>query len=141
VQTALREEFGKDASAIIAKLKAGESLSDEELGAHDTIQDLVDNNGVEVESLDGWSSADNDTFTIAVMQFGSAFWIAASEFDDIAYFDTLEGAKAAAERIRGKSVRICEAGQPLCHCNRERDESSDEGYSPRHMNRSRGCLS
>jgi hypothetical protein len=44
VQTALREEFGKDGSAIIAKMKAGESSSDEEVGALDIIHDLVRNN-------------------------------------------------------------------------------------------------
>lgn len=43
VQTALREEFGKDASAILAKLKAGESLSDEALGVDDSPYDLVHN--------------------------------------------------------------------------------------------------
>ena len=30
VRTALRKEFGKDGSAIIAKMKAGEALTDEE---------------------------------------------------------------------------------------------------------------
>jgi hypothetical protein len=97
VQTALREEFGKDGSAIIAKMKAGESLSDEELGAHDIIHDLVHNNSVVADSLAGRSRACNDTFPINVMQFGSVFWIEAPEFDDIGYFDTLEEAKDAAE--------------------------------------------
>jgi hypothetical protein len=31
------------------------------------------------------------------MQFGGVFWIAAPEFDDIGYFDTLEEAKGAVE--------------------------------------------
>jgi hypothetical protein len=57
VETALRKEFGKDASAIIAKLKAGESLSDKELGAHDISFDLIHNNSVASDSLEGWSSA------------------------------------------------------------------------------------
>jgi hypothetical protein len=94
VQTALREEFGKDGSTVIAKMKAGESLSDE---AHNVILDLVHNDAVEADSLAGWSSSCNDTFPINVMQFGSVFWIAAPEFDDIGYFDTLEEAQAAAE--------------------------------------------
>jgi hypothetical protein len=97
VQTALRDEFGKDGSAIIAKMKAGESLCDEELGAHDTIHELVRYNSVVADSLAGWSSACDDTFPINVMQFGSIFWIEAPEFDDIGYFDTLEEAKGAAE--------------------------------------------
>jgi hypothetical protein len=97
VQTALREEFGEGSSAIIAKLKAGESLSDEELGAHDTIHDLVHNDSVGADSLEGWSSACDDTFAINIMQFEIVFWIEAMEFDDIGYFDTLEDAKAAAE--------------------------------------------
>jgi len=97
VQTALREESGKDGSAIIAKMEADESLSDEELGVHDIIHDIVHNNSVVTDSLAGWSSADNDTFPINVMQFGSVFWIEAPEFDDIGYFDTLEEAKDAAE--------------------------------------------
>jgi hypothetical protein len=96
VQTALRDEFGKDGSAIIAKMKAGESLSDEKLGAHDIILDLVHNNSDVADSLAGWSSAYDDTFPINVMQFGSVFWIEAEEFDDIGYFDTLEEAKGAA---------------------------------------------
>src|SRR5262249_44142524 len=97
VQTALREEFGKDGSVIIAKMKAGESLSDEELGAHDIIHDIVHNNSVVTDSLAGWSSADNDIFPINVMQFGSVFWIEAPEFDDIGYFDTAKDAKEVAE--------------------------------------------
>jgi hypothetical protein len=87
----------KDGLAIIVKMKAGESLSDEELGAHDTIHDLVHNDSIVAYSLEGWSSACNDTFPINVMQFGSVFWIEAPEFDDIGYFDTLEEAKDAAE--------------------------------------------
>ena len=97
VQTALREEFGEHGSAIIAKLKAGEPLSDEELGAHDTIQNLVDNNSVVADSYDGWDSSCDDTFSIDVMQFGSVFWIRAQENDDIGYFGTLDDAKVAAE--------------------------------------------
>jgi len=97
VQTALTEEFGKDASAIIAKMKAGGSLSSEELGAYDVIYDLVHNDSTVADSLDGWSSACNDTFSINIMQFGSVFWIAAVEFDNIGYFDTLEEAKGVAE--------------------------------------------
>src|SRR6516225_23891 len=97
VQTALREEFGKDGSAIIAKMKAGESLSDEELGAHDTIHELVRDDSIVADSIAGWSSACDDTFPINVMQFGSVFWIEAPEFDDIGYFDTLEKAKDAAK--------------------------------------------
>jgi hypothetical protein len=104
VQTALREEFGKDAPAIIAKMKAGEPLSDEELGAHDIIHDLVHNDSVEADSLEGWSSADNDTFGINVMQFGSVFWIQAMEFDDIGYFDKLQNAKEAAEANYGPYI-------------------------------------
>jgi hypothetical protein len=97
VQTALRKEFGKHAPAIVSKMKAGESLSDEELGAHDTIHDLIQNNSVVADSLAGWSSAYDDTFAINIMQFGSVFWIEAMEFDDIGYFDTLKDAKEAAE--------------------------------------------
>jgi hypothetical protein len=97
VESSLRKEFGKDASAIIAKLNAGEPLSNEELGAHDIINDLVRNDSVMVDSLAGWRSAYNDTFSIDVMQFGSVFWVEAQEFDDIGYFDTLEKAKDAAE--------------------------------------------
>ena len=97
VQIALRKEFGKDVSAIIAKMKVGRVLSNEELGAHDTIHDLVHNSSVVADTLAGWSSACDDTFSINVMQFGSVFWIEAPEFDDIGYFDTLEDAKAAAE--------------------------------------------
>jgi hypothetical protein len=97
VQTALRKEFGKHAPAILAKMKAGKSLSDQELGAHDTIHDLVSNNSIVADSLTGWSSADDDTFGINIMQFGSVFWIEAPEFDDIGYFDTLEDAKEAAK--------------------------------------------
>ena len=97
VQAALTEEFGKDGLTIIAKMNTGETLSDEELGAHDIIHDLVHNNSVVPDSLAGWSSASDDTFSINVMQFGSVFWIEAPEFDDIGYFDTPEDAKAAAE--------------------------------------------
>ena len=97
VQTALRKEFGKHASDIVAKMKAAEPLSDEELGAHDTIYDLIRNNSVVADSLAGLSSAAADTFGINIMQFGSVFWIEAMEFDDIGYFDTLEDAKEAAE--------------------------------------------
>jgi hypothetical protein len=97
VQTALRKEFGKHGSAIIAKMKAGESLSDVELGAHDIVDDLVHNNSDVANSLEGWSSADDDTFAINIMQFVTAFWIEAPEFDDIGYFGTLEEAKSAAE--------------------------------------------
>ena len=97
VQAALKEEFGKDGLTVIAKMNAGETLSDEELGAHDIIHDLVHNNSVVADSLAGWSSASDDTFPINVMQFGSVFWIEAQEFDDIGYFDTLEEAKDAAE--------------------------------------------
>jgi hypothetical protein len=75
VQTALRKEFGKHASE-----------SDEELGARDTIYDLIRNNSVVADSLAGWSSAAADTFGINIMQFGSVFWIEAIEFDDIALF-------------------------------------------------------
>jgi hypothetical protein len=97
VQTALRKEFGKHAPAIVVKMKTGESLSDEEVGAYDTICDLVRNNSFVADSLTGWSSADDDTFGINIMQFGSVFWIEAPEFDDIGYFDTIEDAKEAAE--------------------------------------------
>jgi hypothetical protein len=97
VQTALSEEFGQDASAIIAKMKAGESLSDEELGAHDVIHDLVHNNSIAADSLYGWSSSINDTFAINIMQFETVFWISAMECDDIGYFDTLQDAKESAE--------------------------------------------
>jgi hypothetical protein len=97
VQTALREEFGKDGSAIIAKMKAGELLSDKELPAHDIIHDLVHSDSVVADSLAGWSSASDDTFPINVMQFRSVFWIEAPEFDDIGYFHALEEPKDAAE--------------------------------------------
>jgi hypothetical protein len=97
VQTALIKEFGKDGSTIITKMKAGESLSYEELRAHNTIHELVHNDSVVADSLAGWSSACNDIFSINVMQFGSVFWIEAPEFDDIGYFDTLEQAKGVAE--------------------------------------------
>ena len=98
VQAALTEELGKDGLTIIAKMNAGETtLSDEELGAHDIVHDLVHNNSVVADSLAGWSSASDDTFPINVTQFGSVFWIEAPEFDDIGYFDTLEEAKDAAE--------------------------------------------
>jgi hypothetical protein len=97
VLTALREEFGKDASAVIAKMKAGESLSDEELGAHDIIHDLVHNNSIAADLFEGWSSARDETFPINVMEFGIVFWIEAPEFDDIGYFYTLEDARDAAE--------------------------------------------
>jgi hypothetical protein len=97
VQTALEAEFGKNVSAIIAKMKAAESLSEEELGAHDIISDLVRNDSVAADSIDGWSSAYNDTFSINIVQFGSVFWIEAAEFDDIGYFGTRQEAKDAAE--------------------------------------------
>jgi hypothetical protein len=97
VQTALRADFGKDASAIVAKMKAGGSLSDEELRAHDIIHDPVHNNSIAADSLEGWSSDRDDTFQIYVMEFGIVFWIEAPEFDDIGYFYTLEDARDAAE--------------------------------------------
>jgi hypothetical protein len=78
-------------------MKTGESLSDEEVGAYDTICDLIRNNSFVAVSLTGWSSAADDTFGINIMQFGSVFWIETMEFDDIGYFDTLEDAKEAAE--------------------------------------------
>src|SRR6266481_7585127 len=90
VQTVLRKEFGKRAPAIVAKMKTGRSLSDEEVGAYDTVCDLIRSNSFVADSLTGWSSADDDTFGINIMQFGSIFWIEAQEFDDIGYFDTLE---------------------------------------------------
>jgi hypothetical protein len=96
VQTALREEFGEGSSAIIAKMKAGESLSDEELGAHDTIHELVHNDSVVADSLEGRSSADDDTFAINIMQFETVFWIQTID-EDIGYFDTSEAAKDPAE--------------------------------------------
>ena len=99
VQTALTEKFGKDASAIIAKLKADAALSDEELGAYDIIYNLVGNDAIVADSLHGWSSAYDDIFPINIMQFGSVFWVAASEFDDIGYFDTLKHAKGVVESV------------------------------------------
>ncbi len=97
VQIALREKFGKVASVIVAKMKAGEPLSDEELGAHDIIHDLVHSNSIAADFFEGWSSARHDTFPISVMEFGIVFWIEAPEFDDIGYFYTLEDARDAAE--------------------------------------------
>jgi hypothetical protein len=72
-------------------------LSDEERGAHDVIHDLVHNSSITADSLNGWSSATNDTFSIKIMQFEPVFWIQAMEFDDIGYFGTLQDAKGAAE--------------------------------------------
>ena len=106
VRTALRKEFGKGAAAIIAKIKAGQSLPAEELGAHDIISDLVQNNSVAAELLAGWSSASNDTFPINIMQFGSVFWIGAPEFDDIGYFGTLKEAKNACRKRETPDRRV-----------------------------------
>ena len=97
VRTTLRREFGKRAPGILAKMKAGVSLSDEEGGPEDTIHDLIHNNPVVVESLEGLSSAYDETFPINIVRFGKVFWIDAMEFDDVGYFDTLQKAKDAAE--------------------------------------------
>jgi hypothetical protein len=96
VQKALSEQFGERAPSIVAKLKAGQSLSDEELGAHDIIHDLIRNSSIGVHSIEALGAYD-DTFSVNVMQFGNVFWISAMEFDDIGYFDDLEQAKSAAE--------------------------------------------
>ena len=90
VREALELEF-KQAPNILAKLKAGQSLSTEELAAaHDCISDLVRNESDVVDSLTGKGSFDD--FSINIMQFESVFWIDAAEFDEIGYFATFEEA-------------------------------------------------
>jgi hypothetical protein len=72
VRRALRKEFGETTGSIVAQLKAGQLLSDEELAAQDIILDLVQNKSVCVESIDGLGS-DGGIFSINIMRFGSVF--------------------------------------------------------------------
>jgi hypothetical protein len=96
VQAALCAEFGEGTEEILAKLKAGLPLSDNELSAHDIIVDLVMNNSVAEDTISGLGAYD-DEFPIDLMRFGSVYWIAALEFDDIGYFETIEAARRCAE--------------------------------------------
>ena len=97
VQRALRKEFGETTGNIVAQLKAGQLLSDEDPAAQDIILDLVHNKAVCVESIDGLGSDGSGIFSINIMRFGSVFWIDALGFDDLGYFHGLEQARRAAK--------------------------------------------
>jgi hypothetical protein len=96
VRARLRAKFRGWTQAVLAKLKAGLPLSEEELDAHDIITDLVMNDSVVKKTILGLGAYD-DEFPINIMKFGNVYWIDALEFDGIGYFATFKAAKDCAE--------------------------------------------
>jgi hypothetical protein len=101
VKVALRKEFGRRASAIITKLKTHQPLSDEDLGAHDTIVDLVANESKTVTSL-CWETPDPyiDSGYVNIMRYGTrrsnyVYWVCDEEFPD-EFFGSMKAAKEQA---------------------------------------------
>jgi hypothetical protein len=71
-------------------------LEGDELTAHEIIHDLVMNESKAADVIEARGGYD-DTFSVAIMNFGPAYWVQAAEFDDVGYFDTIEKTKAFAE--------------------------------------------
>lgn len=94
-QRALRKGFGPTATGIIDKLTAGITLEGDELGAEDTIADLIMNEAKVVHSISARGSYDD--FDINVLRFGPVFSIQAIEFDEIGYFGSKKSAISFAE--------------------------------------------
>jgi hypothetical protein len=100
VATALREEFGDRTPAIITKLKERQPLADDELGAHDTIVDLVDNESKGVKTFRDRrrESEEYPRIYITIMRFGpgkghSVYWIQGMEGESDGYFESMQIAK------------------------------------------------
>lgn len=102
IKVALRKEFGKRASAVITKLKNRQPLSDDDLGAHDIIADLVGNKSKVVASL-CWNPINefDEAGHANVMRYGTGrfhrvYWIE-EERSPGGYFGSLKIAKEQAD--------------------------------------------
>lgn len=95
IRLALEKEFGEKAPVILAKLTNEEELEGDELGALDTITDLVLSEGEAQETIGCWGG--EGEFPLNIIRFGPVFWIQAPEFDDIGFFDSLKEAIEVAE--------------------------------------------
>jgi hypothetical protein len=104
VQIALRQSFGKGTGAILAKLKKGEPLLDNDLEAHDIIADLVDNNSEVVAGLYRHGQKDENNERVRacnIMRFGVrghyVYWIEEAEGGSCGYFGSMKAAKDYAD--------------------------------------------
>ena len=98
VKAAFKEAFGPRAKRVIEEMcgEVGSSdLEDDEdqfPAPEEIIHDLVHNESEEVAEILG-AAPDDDEFPINVMRFRNVYWIRASEFDDVGYFDTPQEAE------------------------------------------------
>ena len=97
VKVALRKEFRKRAGTIITKLKNRLPLSDDDLGAHDVIADIVGNESKVVASLCWKPISSEDMGYINMMRYGTGrfrrvYWIE-EEGSSKGYFGSLKAAK------------------------------------------------
>jgi hypothetical protein len=103
VQVALRQRFENGTGAILAKLKKGEPLLDDELEAHDIIDDLVCNKSHVVTTLYRRNQEENDKKEkeyVNIMRFGTrghyVYWIEHVDFPT-GYFGSMKAAKDYAD--------------------------------------------
>jgi hypothetical protein len=87
----VKKEFEEEADEKWAAFQRGEDLDD----LYITISD---NQTCGCESVGGFKGAApyNDTFSIDIWRIGPLFFVTALEFDDLAYFESLEEAEKCA---------------------------------------------
>jgi hypothetical protein len=101
VQVALR--FEKGTGAVLAKLKKGEPLLDDNLEAHDIIADLVSNDSEVVASpyRPGLKGYYGRVRACNIMRFGArghyVYWIEEVEGGSCGYFGSMKAAKVYAD--------------------------------------------
>jgi hypothetical protein len=104
VQVALRQRFEKRTGAVLAKLKKGEPLLDDDLEAHDIIADLVSNLSEVVAGLHRRGQKDENNERVPacnIMRFGVRghyiYWIEEPEGGSCGYFGSMEAAEVYAD--------------------------------------------
>lgn len=91
VLTACEADLGAKAASVIERARSGDSADFLEWFEEWRINN-TDNIADEIDAAAPY----DDVFAIEIVEAGPLFWIRANEFDDLCYFDSLEGARACA---------------------------------------------
>lgn len=123
IRAACKEVFDVYARELLSNAQSGDA--DEFL---EWFEDWRTSNSKVVATIEA-AAPDDDVFEILVHQSGPVFWIAAPEFDDIGYFDTLATAESHAESEFGEYIaELEERREAEARAAEEEDEEEDDDY-------------
>ena len=92
IQQFIKERYGKQSSAKLAKFQSGDT---------DELHDLLIDHKQEIAGYPEETHQASDGFDVELWKLGPVFWIHANEFDDMGYFDSLAAARDYAEEQFG----------------------------------------